>query len=250
MSESRPPSGLGRRVDERVVDPVDDTSAVVLVLDTATTKLVVGLARPDGDLLTVLGEPSGYRHGELLLPLVDQALAAARRRTSDLAGVVVGTGPGAFTGLRVGLATAAGIARALACPLVGVPTSEAIIATAAEAAACDPSSVVLLLPAGPTDRVVARAGQRAVLLPGGREPELGRGEVLVAVDLPGRAPVEALERGAAATEPERLARAFLRVGLPLLSSARARPATTPEPEYVTPPRGLAAVVGEVRLVGA
>lgn len=242
MSEHEPPSGLGRGTDA--------AQAVVLVLDTATSKLVVGLAGPKDDFLTVLGEPSGYRHGELLLPLVERALAEAGRRRSDLAGIVVGTGPGAFTGLRVGLATAAGIARALARPLVGVPTSEAIIATAAEDVARDPAAVVLLLPAGPTDRVVARAGQRALILPGGQDPELGPGEVLVAVDLPGRAPAEALERGAAATLPGRLARALLRLGLPLLASARVGPTVTPEPEYVTLPRGLADVAGEVRLVGA
>ncbi len=241
MSDHKRPE-LGRRGD--------DPQALVLVLDTATTKLVVGLAGPEGDLLTVLAERSGYRHGELLLPLVDRALAEAGRRRSDLAGIVVGTGPGAFTGLRVGLATAAGIARALGCPLVGVPTSEAIIATGAEDAACDPAAVVLLLPAGPTDRVVARAGQGALLLPGGQEPELGPAEVLVAVDLVGRAPPEALERGASATLPGRLARALLRLGLPRLASAPARPTVTPEPEYVTLPRGLAAVAGEVRLVGA
>ncbi|HWP62704.1 MAG TPA: tRNA (adenosine(37)-N6)-threonylcarbamoyltransferase complex dimerization subunit type 1 TsaB [Candidatus Binatia bacterium] len=245
--------------------PVPDAGTsgrrLVLVLDSATTRLVAALAEAatapgaaaDGRLLAVRAEPSGYRHGELLLPLVERLLEGAGRSKADIGGVVVGTGPGAFTGLRVGLATAAGIARALRCPLAGVPTSEAIIAAAAEDAGCPISDVVLLLPAGPNDRIVARAGRPAVLLPAGREPELDDGAILVAVDLPGRAPEAALERGVRATAPERLATILFRLGRAGLG---ARPSTrdghpfVPEPEYVTLPRGLAAVRGEVRLVRA
>lgn len=245
--------------------PVPDAGTsgrrLVLVLDSATTRLVAALAEAamapgaaaDGRLLAVRAEPSGYRHGELLLPLVERLLEGAGRSKADIGGVVVGTGPGAFTGLRVGLATAAGIARALRCPLAGVPTSEAIIAAAAEDAGCPISDVVLLLPAGPNDRIVARAGRPAVLLPAGREPELDDRAILVAVDLPGRAPEAALERGVRATAPERLATILFRLGRTGLG---ARPSTgdgfpsVPEPEYVTLPRGLAAVRGEVRLVRA
>lgn len=226
-------------------------SGAVLVVDSATTRLVVGLADPtEGRLVAVRAEPSGYRHGELLLPLIDELLDASGRAKTAVVGVIVGTGPGAFTGLRVGLATTAGIARALGRPLVGVPTSEAIVALAAEDAGSHRASVVLLLPAGPKDRVVARAGRPPVLLPGGREPALEPGDVLVAVDLPGRAPAEALERGARATAPERLAAALVELGLARLAVAATEPLVVPEPEYVTLPRGLAAVGGEIHLVRA
>lgn len=228
---------------------VAETSSVVLVIDSATSQLVVGLAEPSGPrLLAVAAEPSGYRHGELLLPLVDRLLAEAGRSKRAIGGCIVGTGPGAFTGLRVGLATAAGIARALGRPLVGVPTGEAIISVAAEDAGCDRAAIVLLLPAGPTDRVLVRAGRDPERLAAGREPELAPGAVVVAVDLPGRAPAEALERGARATEPERFAAALLRLGLGPLAAAADRGPVVPEPAYVTLPRGLAAVGGEVRLV--
>ena len=54
---------------------------------------------------------------------------------------------------------------------------------------------MLLLPAGPSDRLVVRDGTPAALLPAGLEPEIGPGETLVAIDLPDRAPADALERG-------------------------------------------------------
>ncbi len=223
--------------------------AVTLVLDSATSRLVVGLAdATDGRLLAAEGEPSGYRHGQLLLPLVDRVLAACRRAKTDIAGIIVGTGPGAFTGLRVGLATAAGIARALGRSLVGVSTGEAIVAAAAEVAGCAPAAVLLLLPAGPKDRVVVRSGARPVLLPAGHEPELAPETMLVAVDLPGRAPAEALQLGLRASTPERLAAALVRLGRAAPPAATGGTLTVPEPEYVTLPRGLTAVDGQVRLV--
>ncbi len=49
----------------------------------------------------------------------------------DLGGLVAGTGPGAFTGLRVGMATVKGLAYGLGLPVVGVPTGECLLAAAA-----------------------------------------------------------------------------------------------------------------------
>lgn len=59
----------------------------------------------------------GGGHSSALLPAADQVLAAAGLRPADLAGVVVGGGPGSFTGLRVAAATAKGMVRALGIPL-------------------------------------------------------------------------------------------------------------------------------------
>jgi tRNA threonylcarbamoyl adenosine modification protein YeaZ len=66
------------------------------------------------------GTSAARRHGELLAPAVATVLAAAGRAAAELAAVVVGTGPGPFTGLRVGLVTAAAFADALAIPAYGV----------------------------------------------------------------------------------------------------------------------------------
>ena len=77
----------------------------------------------------LLGEQrweSRHRHGEELLERIDRLLAEAGARKGDLAGVIVGTGPGSFTGLRIGLATAKTIAYSLGIPVVGVSTTVAI----------------------------------------------------------------------------------------------------------------------------
>jgi len=65
-------------------------------------------------------------HSERLLPAVDRALDEARTTLEVLGGIAVSIGPGSFTGLRIGLSTAKGLAYATGLPLVGVPTLEAM----------------------------------------------------------------------------------------------------------------------------
>jgi hypothetical protein len=72
----------------------------LLAIDTATSRIIVAAGDPDGRLLRSLDWPAGHRHGERLLPGIEQLLADARLDRATLAGIVVGTGPGAFTGLR------------------------------------------------------------------------------------------------------------------------------------------------------
>jgi tRNA threonylcarbamoyl adenosine modification protein YeaZ len=103
---------------------------LVLALDTATPTLVAGLARrsPSGDV-EVLAEravPSGTKHAELLTPAVAGVLADAGMGMSDVEAVVAGLGPGPFTGLRVGVVTAAAVADARGLPVVGVCSLDAI----------------------------------------------------------------------------------------------------------------------------
>lgn len=227
---------------------------VVLVVDTATTRVVVALATPAGRTRAVATWDAGYRHGETLLPTIVRILAEEGLDRSRLIGFVVGTGPGAFTGLRVGIATVKGLAHGLDRPLVGISTAEALLAGVSRQAASvdvaapnsggDPGGVpVLLLPAGPSDRIVVRAGSDPVLLPGGRDPDLAPGEWLVAVDLDGRAPAEALQRGAAARE--RLAEELAALGTARLRDGRPDDPTGLVPEYVTLPRGIMDESGEV-----
>src|SRR5207244_5020113 len=114
---------------------------------------------------------AGRPHGAQLLPAVGRLHGEANLRRSRIRGVIVGTGPGAFTGLRVGLATAKAIAHELKVPIVGVSTGEALLRAAAEALGEDLSRLVLLLPAGPNDRHVVRSRATPVLLPCGPEPD-------------------------------------------------------------------------------
>ena len=103
--------------------PMSDRS-YVLALDTATRHPTLGLVGPDDDLVGERQWESLHRHGEQLLEELDQLLAAVRAHEhSDLRGVIVGVGPGSFTGLRIGLATAKTIAYSLNVPLVGVSTT-------------------------------------------------------------------------------------------------------------------------------
>ncbi|HEV7870594.1 MAG: peptidase glycoprotease [Modestobacter sp.] len=103
---------------------------LVLALDTATPTLVVGLARwTDGGPAEVLAEravASGNRHAELLAPTVRAVLAAGGAAMADLGAVVTGLGPGPYTGLRVGVVTAAALADARGIPVVGVCSLDAI----------------------------------------------------------------------------------------------------------------------------
>ncbi|MGY1651317.1 tRNA (adenosine(37)-N6)-threonylcarbamoyltransferase complex dimerization subunit type 1 TsaB [Geodermatophilus sp. SYSU D01119] len=103
---------------------------LVLALDTATPTLVAGVARRSDDggveVLAERAVPSGNRHAELLVPAVREALAEAGVALADVGAVVTGLGPGPFTGLRVGVVTAAALADARGVPAVGVCSLDAV----------------------------------------------------------------------------------------------------------------------------
>lgn len=93
----------------------------ILGIDTATWTASVGLSR-DGEEVAERSLATRGSHGLSLLGMIDELLAAAAWRMSDLQGVAVSIGPGSFTGLRIGLATAKGLAFALGIPLAGIRT--------------------------------------------------------------------------------------------------------------------------------
>lgn len=102
---------------------------LVLALDTATATLVAGVARWSPDATEVLAEEarsSGTRHAELLTPALRAALSAAGIGAGDLDAVVVGLGPGPFTGLRVGVVTAAALGDVRGLPVIGVCSLDAV----------------------------------------------------------------------------------------------------------------------------
>lgn len=226
---------------DRATSSHDGRRHALLAIDTATTRVVVATGTPDGIADGITTWAAGYRHGETLLATIGRFLGEQNIRRSRLVGIVVGTGPGAFTGLRVGIATAKGLAHGLGIPLVGVSTAQALLAAARSLPGAGES--VLLLPAGPSDRILVRREASPVLLPGGQEPELGPTETLVALDLDGRAPADALELG-------EVARAGLGAELVRQGAARLRAGDTDDlarlvPDYVTLPRGVRELSGEV-----
>ncbi len=103
---------------------------LVLALDTATPTLVAGLARwSPGGATEVLAEravPSGNRHAELLTVAVTDVLRDAGLALADVDALVTGLGPGPFTGLRVGVVTAAALGDARGLPVVGVCSLDAV----------------------------------------------------------------------------------------------------------------------------
>ncbi len=219
------------------------TTGPLLVVDTATTRALVALGSADGVLRADRSWVAGYRHGEELLVNVEALLRDEATTIGTLGGLVVGTGPGAFTGLRVGIATMKALAHALRIPLVGVSTGEALLAAAGG------GRRVLLQPAGQADRVLTRPGVAPRILPGGEEPDLAPDESLVAVDLDGRATEDALRAGRRALDG--VAAALLRTGAARLAAGDADDLATLAPEYVTLPRGARDVPagGGVELTG-
>jgi tRNA threonylcarbamoyladenosine biosynthesis protein TsaB len=100
---------------------------LILALDTATEQGSLALAADD----QLLMEYSLESHGAYLtrlLPGIDALLKNTGRRLEELAAVAASRGPGNFTGLRIGLASAKALAWSLGCPLVAVPTMEALAA--------------------------------------------------------------------------------------------------------------------------
>lgn len=97
----------------------------VLALETATLVSGVALAT-ESALLAEWKLETTKTHSELLLPHIEMLLQAAQVEKQQLQAVAVSLGPGSFTGLRIGLATAKALAYALGIPLIGVPTLEAL----------------------------------------------------------------------------------------------------------------------------
>ncbi len=222
----------------------DGRRRAILAIDTATSRVVVALGSLDGDAIGLSYWAAGQRHGEQLLPSIGRLLGESNVRRSRLEAIVVGTGPGAFTGLRVGLATAKGLAHGLGIPIVGIATTDALRAAAAFVLGVPPERLVILQPAGPSDRVMSVAGEPPRRLPGGTEPDLPDGVNVVAVDLADRAPADAIARGEVAHE--RLGDELLRLGAARLAAGDVDDLAELVPEYVTLPRGVTtAPAGEV-----
>lgn len=122
---------------------------LVLAVDTSTPFVTAGVCRlvpgDDGPLVETLATrvtEDARAHAELLTPHILDCLADAGLAADELDAVVVGTGPGPFTGLRVGMATAAAFADALGIPVHGVCSLDGLAATA-RAAGADGDLVVV-----------------------------------------------------------------------------------------------------------
>jgi tRNA threonylcarbamoyladenosine biosynthesis protein TsaB len=155
---------------------------MILALDTATPATVVGVAGADGALLAqrrhdpAAGERPG--HTQQLLPLAQAALAEAGAAWADVTRIGAGVGPGTFTGIRIGVATARALAQGLDAETVAIPTLDALAlgareAMGATAGAPDRPNVLAILDARRGEAFVAAwaAGGARLLAPAAWRPE-------------------------------------------------------------------------------
>jgi tRNA threonylcarbamoyladenosine biosynthesis protein TsaB len=102
---------------------------ILLAIDTAAPRLQLALVRADGSVETLVEEME-QGHAERILPAIGELLARNGIAYGDLQRIAVTTGPGSFTGLRIGLSAARGLALALGIPVLGVPSLEALALSA------------------------------------------------------------------------------------------------------------------------
>jgi tRNA threonylcarbamoyladenosine biosynthesis protein TsaB len=177
---------------------------IVLGFDTSTFSTAVGLRLDDGSTLQVRDDPgpgSHPGHATRLLPMANELLERAGVGWSALDRIAVGVGPGTFTGLRVGVATARGLAQSLGVDLVGVSSLRAL-AEPLLGSKPGPRSVLAVLDArrgeafvaayemsdrGPAELVapvaLAPEGLRRVVEPSERWEAIGDGAVRFRSDL-------------------------------------------------------------------
>jgi tRNA threonylcarbamoyladenosine biosynthesis protein TsaB len=133
-------------------------SSVIVGLDTATRGTAVAVIVADGREVERRDDPKANeppRHAEKLQPLLESALERAEVTWTDVSRICVGTGPGGFTGLRLGVATARALSQGHDIPVVAVSSLEALA------------------------RGVEFAGEQELALPG--KPEVA-GPVLAVID--------------------------------------------------------------------
>ena len=100
----------------------------LLAIDTALGACSAAILDTQGGIIASESLPMLRGHAEALMPLIRRIMDEANTAFRDLDRVVVTTGPGSFTGLRVGIAAARGIALAIAKPAVGLSTLSAYAA--------------------------------------------------------------------------------------------------------------------------
>lgn len=188
---------------------------IVLGLDAAGAGCGVAVRR-DGEVVAARTEPMAQGHAVRLMPLVLEVLAEAGIMPGDIDLFGVTTGPGSFTGLRVGLAAVGGLALGAGRKIVGIPSFDAVLADLGPVAA---GSILVALDgrrAEPFARLFAAAGaplgeplclpaaELAALIPAGPLTVTGDGVHLLLPALAGRADMR--HAGQSAIDPAIVAR--------------------------------------------
>ena len=150
---------------------------VLLAIETATESCSAALGV--GDVVIERSEIAPRRHAELILPMIESLLAEAGLRRRDLAGIAVGRGPGAFTGVRLAISIAQGLALGLDLPVVPV-SSLAALALDAPLADAEDGAILAVIDARMGEVYAGAFRRRADGLVEAIGPEsVGRAEQLV-----------------------------------------------------------------------
>ena len=204
---------------------------MIIAIDAASTDLSVALAEPDGTPIAEDAWSSAQRQSTEILPRLLALLAGAGRPLASATALAVGTGPGSFTGLRVAMALAKGLAIGLTRPAVGVPSLRAWLDA-------DPGAVA----------AVARAGARDayVLMREADAPRIVDRDELISLARPVIAATELAEAfGLDESHPPRGAGAIARRAAERLAVEPAGDdVRTLEPIYLRLPRGVEAESSE------
>ncbi|MBS7565193.1 tRNA (adenosine(37)-N6)-threonylcarbamoyltransferase complex dimerization subunit type 1 TsaB [Mucilaginibacter sp. Bleaf8] len=99
--------------------------ALILQIETATTACSVALAQ-DGKILALKERNERNIHAEVITVFIEEVMAAAGKSYAELDAVAVSSGPGSYTGLRIGVSTAKGLCFAMDKPLIAVETLQAM----------------------------------------------------------------------------------------------------------------------------
>ena len=211
---------------------------MILAIDTCLAASSVAVLDGDDVVRAARSEPMTRGHQERIVVLAREVMAEAGVKFPDLTRIAVTVGPGSFTGLRVGLSFAKGLAAALSIPCVGINTLEALAATAAAtgfvAGVLDAKMGQVYLqvfdggkPLMAPDalEVGVAAARLAELYSGGPATLVGSGAPLIADVLP-----EATVLTPAYADPVAIAR---------LAAARPAPTHSPRPLYLRAPYAVA-----------
>jgi tRNA threonylcarbamoyladenosine biosynthesis protein TsaB len=99
---------------------------MILAINTSTTQFSLALVRVTGEVLAEYLISPSEKNFKTFMPAVDSIFDACGKESGELKAVAVASGPGSFTGLRVGLSMAKGIAQGLGIPVIGVSSLEAM----------------------------------------------------------------------------------------------------------------------------
>jgi len=102
-----------------------ENNRAILAIDSATSVLKVGLS-PSIGIIAEAHNSDRYRHAEFIFTLIENVLAKSKLNKAAIGSIIICTGPGSFTGLRVGMASAKALAVSLSIPLGGVSVFSAV----------------------------------------------------------------------------------------------------------------------------